>query len=132
MQIRVRATARIPLTVARFRPHAEIGNVDAGAGRAVGAGDFDGTPFGAVGFRACPVGDGDVGELDAGAGHGRHGGPVLVDVEAVGVAVADEVFQGDVLDGAGAAVGFDLCDESRSVSCMGGWLRREEDGGGGG
>lgn len=54
-----------------------------------------------------PVGDGYVLEGDSWAGGDGDAGPVLVDVERVGVAVADEVVEKDVGDGSRAAVGFD-------------------------
>ena len=91
----------------RVRPHSEITNRDIRTGRGIGAFHLNGSAFLAVGFRAAPVGYGDVAEADAGAGEGRHGGPVLFDVEGVGVVVADEIVEDDGGKIPGTAGGFD-------------------------
>ena len=57
-------------------------------------------------MQARPYLERDAGELDTIARDGFHAGPVLVNVERVGVAVADEVFKSDVGYGAGT------CSES--------------------
>ena len=101
-----RATA-IRLTAARLSPHLEILNREIRTRRAVRADNFHRTALRAVGFCASPVGEADIRQLHAGAGDGGHGSPVLVDVEAVGIGVADEVLEGDVRDATAAAVGFD-------------------------
>lgn len=103
----VAGLAAVEDAVARLGPHGEVGDGDVGAGGAVGAGDLDGAALGAVGAGALPVVEGDVGEGDAVTALLGHGGPVLVDVERVGVRLADEVLEDDVGHGAAAAVGLD-------------------------
>ena len=83
-------------------PEVEVFEVDVCA-RHVGAQDLDRSASrGHDG--AGPVAEGQVLQGDAGAGAGGLGGPGAVDVEGVGVGVADEVCEGAVFDGAGAAV----------------------------
>jgi len=103
----ISTAAGIELARARLGPHGKVFDSDAGAWRSVGAGDFDGTARGAVGFCSGPVGECDVGELDTVTSYGGHGRPVLVNVERVGVAVTDEVLERDAADCTRTAVGLD-------------------------
>ena len=99
--------AQVHVLAACLGPHLDVAHVDVGAGRLVGTYDLDGTALGTVGLRAAPVLGRDVRERDAVAGDGAHGRPVLVDVERICVAVADEVLKHDVFDVPTATVGFD-------------------------
>ena len=81
-----------PYIVARYLRRTE--DLDGGAARAVATGP-------------SPMGEGQVVVLDAVAGAGGLRGPEGVEVEGVGVGMAGEVMELGVLEGAGAAVGFD-------------------------
>ena len=104
VRVRVGGFTGVGLFRACLCPHCEVGNIDTCAWGTVCAEDLDRATRGTVRLRACPVRDRDIAELDAGPSHDGHAGPVLVDVKGVGIAVADEVLQDYVRNGAAAAV----------------------------
>ena len=86
----VRALAAVVAGLVGVGPEVDVGQRDAGAGGGVGAEDLDGGAF-RVYDGAGEVGEFEVGEDDAVSGVESPVGPVLVDVEGVGVRVADEI-----------------------------------------
>lgn len=79
-------------------PHGKVLDDHLLAGRVGVALELDGSTLGPRGTGALPVAEGHVDQLHAVAGGRRHRGPRLVDVERVGVAVADELAELGVLD----------------------------------
>ena len=102
-----RIRALIILRTPAVRPHREIRDLDIRARVRRGAENVQRGSLGAVGAVAFPVGEGDAVVENSVAGDGVDGGPVSVQVEGVGVFVADEVVEGDLRNGAVAAVGFE-------------------------
>lgn len=100
-------SAPVVLRAPGVRPHGEVRYRNGRAGVRRGADDVERRALDSVGAVSFPVVEGDSGVEDSFAGDGAHGGPVGVEVEGVGVVVADEVVECDVGDGAVAAVGFE-------------------------
>ena len=93
--------------IALVASNSKVIDLHVSAGDVSGAVEFDGSSLMAIGAGSGPAGEGHVGVENTVAGDGLHGAPLGIEVEGVGVGVASEVLESNVVDGAAAAIGLE-------------------------